>query len=116
MRHTLALVGEHVVSSLHHSVQPFNSFQLFLRIIDDVVSEASFQASSTPALIAMSEYVCRWAQGKKITACQQLQKEDLLTALELPATLMPIAHLMCCMTSALLASSSSRYSLGDPEL
>ena len=94
-KHAGVLTGDHVLSSMHNSAQPFNSFQLFLRVIDDVVVEASFQASSTPALIAMSEYVCRWVTGKKLTACQQLHKEHILAELKLPATFLPTAHLMC---------------------
>ena len=94
-KHAGVLTGEHVVSSLHNSAQSFNSLQLFLRVRDNVIVEASFQASSTPALIAMGEYVCRWVMGKQLTECQQLQKEQILAELELPTTFLPIAHLMC---------------------
>lgn len=93
-KHAGALTGHDVRSFLHRGKQPFSSCQFFIRVTNDVIAKACFQASSTPALIAVSEYVCRWIEGKNLAQLNELQPEKILEDLKLPSTFMHIINLV----------------------
>lgn len=87
--HAGSLSGESVHIFLHQGVAPFSSFQLCIKVDNDnVVIQAAFHASSTPALIAVGEYVCRWIERKPLSAVHQLSKTMIQQELGLAATMM----------------------------
>ena len=103
-RHAGKLDGEALLTASHTSVQPFSEIQFFLRAKDSVIEQASFLSSTTPALIAGCEYVCRWLEGKTLTQAHGLQKEQILQELGLEATFVHVAHLICSVIKKALST------------
>lgn len=79
--HAGSLSGESVYCMKHHAKQLFSTVELYLSIKDNMIVMAKFHASTTPALIAAAEYVCRWAEGKTLSMCHALTVEQVLSAL-----------------------------------
>lgn len=85
--HAGSLTGDGVYVFLHQGVTSFSSFQLCIRVENDLIIQAAFHASSTPALIAVGEYVCRWIEGKPFSALHQLHKNRIQQELGLATTM-----------------------------
>lgn len=93
--HAGQLNGQHVVIRKHQSANPFDQFTLYLEVVDTTIKQAHFESSSTPALIAAGEYVCRWLENKSLVEAAGLQKEQILQELGLDQHFIHIADLIC---------------------
>lgn len=94
-QHAGSLKGEHITVLRQPSVDPFNQFILYLNIEDHLIKQAHFESSSTPALIVVGEYVCRWLENKSPSAARGLQKEQILQELGLDRHFIHIADMVC---------------------
>jgi NifU-like protein involved in Fe-S cluster formation len=83
--HAGQLQGAGVICHTYQSQQPFSDLSLCWRIQDSIVEQAAFHASSTPVLIAVAEWVCRWVEGKSIAEINALNSATVQQALDLPA-------------------------------
>ncbi len=92
--HAGRLFGNHLKILKHESVSPFDQFRLFLLIDEQIILKARFESSTTPALIAAGEYVCRWLEGKSTQQAQELSAQQILQALDLDYRFSYVADLI----------------------
>ena len=92
--HAGSLEGEDVRFAKTGDIALFDCFCLYLKIQHEHVIRARFQASTTPALIAAGEYVCRWLEGKTLSEARSLQKGQILRELELEEVMVHVVALV----------------------
>lgn len=97
--HAGSLKGQNIIVRKHVSANPFDQFTLYLEVVDNTIKRANFEASSTPALIAAGEYVCRWLENKSLIEAAGLQKAQILQELNLDQRFIHVADLICRLLS-----------------
>ncbi len=94
--HVGQLHGNDVLSAGHiGKYDHFDTLMLSIQVKDSKIAQAAFHCATTPALIAAAEYICHWLEGRTLSAIDSLQSKQILQELELDATYIHIANLIC---------------------
>lgn len=65
--------------------------ELWLRVEDERILEACFQAFGCPATIAAGDWLCEWLTGRRVDQARELSGLSIAEALELPAVKRAVA-------------------------
>lgn len=95
LQHAGVLVGEDVLHAKMGAEKQGDVLSLYLKIKEKKIIHARFQAYGSVVLLAGSEYLCTWLEGKSKETALTLTPEAILTALALPLFKRHTAHLIC---------------------